>query len=120
MGTVFFWTFIIDPKFRNSDIDSETLDSVETLLSRRTRAIMRINVAILALSGITLLYFHTMGAVLWIKVVVALTLVSLFYLMPTIHTMLPQASRAAIHDKLHYVMFGGMLIVLVCAKLLYF
>ncbi len=130
IGTVFFWTFIIDKGFRsNHGVPTDAIDRVETVLSRHTRRIMRVNVAILLLSGLAMLYVHgsalaafdtTFSYLLGVKVVLGLLVIGMFYGRPYVMGAIPDAQKASVHDKLHYLLFFSMVAIVILAKAMFY
>lgn len=124
IGTVFFWTFIIDwVRNRYPQID---LDEAETLFSRRLRPIMSVNVTILLLSGLGLFY-HRHGALkgfdtfyaygLSLKALLGIIAIAAFFFMPLLIKLFKDKMRA--HDIAHYLLFGIMILIVILAKALY-
>lgn len=129
IGTLFFWTVMIDPAFRNEGkkiIDPDSLDKAETLLSRYTRRFMRWNVGIIALSGLGMLHYHAPALVspessfsilLLAKVLLGSALILLFYAMPYImRSVTSPQKREILHDRLHIGMLVAMILLMVLAK----
>ncbi|MGP1449769.1 MAG: hypothetical protein ACTTJS_01420 [Wolinella sp.] len=124
IGTVFFWTFIIDVvRNNNPQLD---LDEAETLFSRRIRPIMSVNVTILLFTGLALFYnrhaalkgFDTLYAyALSFKGLLGIAGILAFYFMPQIMKLFKNKMHA--HDIAHYVLFGIMIAIVILAKMLY-
>lgn len=124
IGTVFFWTFIIDVvRNRNPQID---LDPAETLFSRRLRPIMSVNVTVLLLTGLGLFYnrhgalagFDTLYAyLLSAKGLLGVMGILAFYFMPQLMRLFKNQTKA--HDIAHYALFVTMILIVILAKMLY-
>jgi len=116
-GTVFFWTFIIDT-VRQEGVE-EYFDEVETRFSQKTRAFMKINVALLLLSGIALILnrLDAMNHLLELKATLGIIVIGLFYVMPNLMKRFKNQTKA--HDIAHLGMFGAIVVIIVLAKVLY-
>ncbi|MFP4331747.1 MAG: hypothetical protein ACLFQJ_00475 [Campylobacterales bacterium] len=133
IGALFFWTFIISRAFRSKsreDIGEECIEKSETLISKHTRPILLVVVTLLLLSGFAM--FHPYAKALFefdsafalmfgVKIVLALIVGLLFYMMPYIHRSLKKRGTAEIvHDKLHLFMFVSVVFIVVLAKFMFY
>lgn len=129
IGTLFFWTVMIDPAFRREGkktIDPVSLDKTETLLSRYTRRFMRWNVGIIGLSGLGMIHYHapvlttlsnSFSRLLLLKILLGIALIVLFYAMPYIMRRITSSEkREKLHDRLHVGMLTTMVVLMIVAK----
>ncbi len=128
IGTLFFWTFIIDRGFRGERarrIDQEALGDSESILSSYTRSIMRINVAIIGISGIFMLHYYGKSLVsfdssfsylLSLKVLLGVILIVLFYALPKIMSKVKLENKIRVHDNIHYFMFSTIVALVILSK----
>jgi len=122
------WTFVIDRAFRGesrAEIGGECVSKAESAIGFYTRRILKIDVAVLIVSGFAMFHFYAkplfafdslFSFLFGLKIVLALLIAGLFYSMPSIHAKIAIQKRDIIHDKLHIFMFLCVVLIVLSAK----
>jgi len=128
IGALFMWTFVIDKAYRGKYrkiLGKECIDRSEEALSKHTRRILKVAVAVLLLSGFGMFHIYAkplfafdslFSFMFGLKVLLGMVVGALFYAMPYIHARLPIHKRDRLHDKLHMFMFLCVVLIVLNAK----